>query len=121
MVIEAPADQTRLTKQITTEILGFIDDNKEEPFFVYYPSPFPHFPVNSSEDFTGTSNAGAYGDCVQEIDWSVGEIMKKLAEHGLTENTLVIFTSDNGPWFEGSPGFHRGRKGNTFDGGQWCQ
>ncbi len=118
VVIEAPADQTKLTKQITSEILGFIDENKDAPFFVYYPSPFPHFPVHASEDFAGKSSGGAYGDCVEEIDWSVGEILKKLKEHNLTENTLVIFTSDNGPWFEGSPGFHRGRKGNTFDGGQ---
>jgi arylsulfatase A-like enzyme len=118
VVIDAPADQTKLTQLITHEILNFIDANKEGPFFVYYPSPFPHFPVHSSEEFSGTSQGGSYGDCVEEIDWSVGEIMKKLDEHGLSENTLVIFTSDNGPWFEGSPGFHRGRKGNTFDGGQ---
>ncbi len=118
LVIEAPADQTRLTKEITREILTFIDENHDSPFFVYYPSPFPHHPVHASEAFTGSSKGGAYGDCVQEIDWSVGEIRKKLAEYGLTENTLVIFTSDNGPWYEGSPGFHRGRKGNNFDGGQ---
>ncbi|MBO8142913.1 MAG: sulfatase-like hydrolase/transferase, partial [Firmicutes bacterium] len=66
IVIEAPADQTQLTKQITTEILDFIDTNHEQPFFVYYPSPFPHFPVHASQDFTGSSNAGTYGDCVQE-------------------------------------------------------
>ena len=118
IAIEAPADQTQLTKQITHEILDFIDENKDQPFFVYYPSPFPHHPVHVSEDYAGTSNGGTYGDCVQEIDWSVGEIMKKLAEHGLTENTLVIFTSDNGPWYEGNPGYHRGRKGNFLDGGQ---
>ena len=118
IVIEAPADQNQLTGLITAEILNFIDENKEEPFFVYYPSPFPHFPVHASEDFTGTSKGGTYGDCVQEIDWSVGQILDKLEELGLRENTLVIFTSDNGPWYEGSPGFHRGRKGNTFDGGQ---
>lgn len=118
IVIPAPADQTKLTKAITTEILGFIDDNKNRPFFVYYPSPFPHNPAHASPDFAGSSKGGVYGDCVQEIDWSVGEIRKKLAEHKLTENTLVIFTSDNGPWYEGSPGLHRGRKGNNFDGGQ---
>ena len=118
IVIEAPADQTKLTKEITREILGFIDENKDQPFLVYYPSPFPHNPAHASEDFTGSSRGGTYGDCVQEIDWSVGEIRKKLDEHGLTENTLIIFTSDNGPWYEGSPGLHRGRKGNNFDGGQ---
>lgn len=118
VVIEAPADQTKLTKEITHEILGFIDENKDQPFFVYYPSPFPHDPVHASEDFANTSRGGTYGDCVQEIDWSIGEIMRKLAEHELTENTLVIFTSDNGPWYEGNPGYHRGRKNNFFDGGQ---
>ena len=118
LVIEAPADQTRLTKQITLEILAFIESNKDQPFFVYYPSPFPHDPVHASEEYAGTSNGGAYGDCVQEIDWSVGEIVKKLDELNLTDNTLVIFTSDNGPWFEGNPGYHRGRKNNSFDGGQ---
>ncbi len=118
IAIEAPADQTQLTRRLTDEILGFIDANKDQPFFVYYPSPFPHHPVHASPQFSGTSNGGTYGDCVQEIDWSVGAIRKKLAEHGLTENTLVIFTSDNGPWHEGSPGLHRGRKGNNFDGGQ---
>ncbi len=117
-VIEEPADQSQLTKEITKEILGYIDENHEDPFFVYYPSPFPHHPVHASAEFTGSSKGGAYGDCVQEIDWSVGEIRKKLEEHGLTENTLIIFTSDNGPWYEGSPGLHRGRKGNSFDGGQ---
>lgn len=118
IALEAPADQTQLTRRLTDEILAFIEANKEQPFFVYYPSPFPHHPVHASQQFSGTSNGGTYGDCVQEIDWSVGAIRKKLAEHGLTENTLVIFTSDNGPWHEGSPGLHRGRKGNNFDGGQ---
>ncbi len=117
-VIDAPADQTKLTGILTEEIKTFIKENKETPFFVYYPSPFPHFPVHSSEAFRGKSKAGAYGDCVEEIDWSVGEIIKTLEEEGLADNTLVIVTSDNGPWFEGSPGLHRGRKGNNFDGGQ---
>jgi len=118
IVIDSPADQSQLTKEITQEILTYIDDNHDHPFFVYYPSPFPHHPAHASEEFTGSSNGGTYGDCVQEIDWSIGEIRKKLEELGLTENTLIIFTSDNGPWYEGSPGFHRGRKGNNFDGGQ---
>ncbi len=119
-VIEAPADQTKLTKILTNEITEFIEEShkKEEPFFVYYPSPFPHHPVHASEDFRGKSKAGAYGDCVEEIDWSVGVINDKLKELGIEDDTLVIFTSDNGPWHEGNPGFHRGRKGQTWDGGQ---
>lgn len=118
-VIEAPADQTKLTKILTKEILSFIEESKskKEPFFAYYPSPFPHHPVHASVDFQGKSKGGAYGDCVEELDWSVGEINKKLKELGIEENTLVIFTSDNGPWHEGSPGFHRGRKGQSWDGG----
>jgi len=118
VVIEAEADQTKLTKAITSEILDYIDENKSEPFFVYYASPFPHHPVHASEDFQGKSKGGAYGDCVEEIDWSIGQIREKLDEHNLTDDTLIIFTSDNGPWYEGSPGLHRGRKGNSFDGGQ---
>lgn len=118
VAIEAEADQTTLTKAITSEILGYIDENKDEPFFVYYASPFPHHPVHASEDFQGKSKGGAYGDCVEEVDWSVGQIRKKLQELDLEEDTLIIFTSDNGPWYEGNPGMHRGRKGNSFDGGQ---
>jgi len=118
IAIEAPADQDQLTKEITREILTFIESNKDQPFFVYYPSPFPHDPVHASEDYTGTSNGGTYGDCVQEIDWSIGKIVEKLDELDLMENTLIIFTSDNGPWYEGNPGYHRGRKNNSFDGGQ---
>lgn len=118
VVIEAPANQSTLTRAITSEILGFIEENRQQPFLVYYPSPFPHFPVHSSPDFQGSSAAGAYGDCVQEIDWSVGQIRAKLRELGLERDTLILFTSDNGPWFEGSPGPHRGRKANSFDGGQ---
>ncbi len=119
-VLEAPVDQTTLTKLLTTEITDFIEKAHQdnEPFFVYYPSPFPHHPVHASPDFQGKSLGGPYGDCVEEIDWSVGEINKKLKELGLEDDTLVIFTSDNGPWHEGNPGLHRGRKGQTWDGGQ---
>lgn len=120
VVIKAPADQTKLTKVLTKEITDFIDESykKKEPFFVYYPSPFPHHPVHASKYFQGKSKGGPYGDCVEEIDWSVGEINKKLEDLGIADNTLVIFTSDNGPWHEGNPGYHRGRKGQTWDGGQ---
>ena len=117
IAIEAEVDQTQMTKAITSEILEFIDKNEKEPFFIYYASPFPHRPVSASEDFTGQSDGGTYGDCVEELDWSVGQIRKKIEEKGLTNDTLFIFTSDNGPWYEGSPGLHRGRKANLFDGG----
>lgn len=118
IVMDAEVDQHNLTKTITSEINNYIESNKDDPFFVYYASPFPHHPVHASKEFQGKSNGGAYGDCVEELDWSVGEIRKKLDELKLLDNTLIIFTSDNGPWYEGSPGMHRGRKGNSFDGGQ---
>lgn len=118
VAIEAPADQTMLTKAFTREILRFIDRKSGKPFFIYYASPFPHDPVHSSDRFSGKSTGGPYGDCVEELDWSVGQIRAKLSERGLADNTLLVFTSDNGPWHQGSPGPHRGRKANSFDGGQ---
>ena len=111
-------DQTKLTAMLTDEILGFIDQNADQPFFIDYASPKPHHPIYAGERFQGSSKAGVYGDCIQEVDWSIGEIVRKLQEKGIAEKTLIVFTSDNGPWHQGSPGFHRGRKGNTFDGGQ---
>ena len=118
VAIEAPADQSTLTKVLTREVTEFIDRHRQGPFFVYYASPFPHHPVHASDDFAGRSQAGAYGDCVEELDWSIGEIRKKLAESGIARNTLFVFSSDNGPWYQGSPGMHRGRKKNSFEGGQ---
>ncbi|WP_342805088.1 sulfatase [Alteromonas sp. M12] len=112
-----PVDQSVLTKNLTVESIQFITENKEKPFFLYYASPFPHDPALASQDFAGTSKAGTYGDTVQELDWSVGEIMKSLEENGIADNTLVIFSSDNGPWFEGNAGQFRSRKGSNFDGG----
>jgi arylsulfatase A len=114
----SPANQDNLTKYLTNEAISFIRKNANKPFFLHYCKPFPHDPLHASRDFQGTSNAGLYGDAVQEIDWSVGEILKTLHEFGLREKTLIIFTSDNGPWHEGNPGFHRGRKGLPFEGGQ---
>ena len=117
VALEAPVDQSGLTRTLTDEILGFIDRAPAGPFFIYYASPFPHDPAHASESFAGRSNAGTYGDCVEELDWSVGAIRDRLAERGLLENTLFVFTSDNGPWYEGSSGPHRGRKANSFEGG----
>jgi len=114
----APADQDNLTKSLTREGVQFIRENKDQPFFLHYCQPFPHDPLHASEEFRGTSKGGLYGDAVQEVDWSVGEILKTLDELNLRENTLIIFTSDNGPWHEGNPGYHRGRKGLPFEGGQ---
>jgi len=115
--IEPPVDQNVLTQNLTREALSFIGENQAQPFFLYYAQPFPHTPLHASEAFRGRSAAGLYGDAVEEIDWSVGQIMDTLRDLDLDERTLVIFTSDNGPWWEGSPGLTRGRKNLPFEGG----
>ncbi len=117
VVIPAPVDQDTLTQRLTQESLRFILDDQRRPFFLYYAQPFPHVPLHASRAFQGRSSAGLYGDVVEEIDWSVGVLLQALAEAGLAKNTLVIFTSDNGPWWEGSPGYTRGRKNLPFEGG----
>lgn len=97
-VIEWPADQTQLTRRYTEEATRFIADHATEPFFVYLPHTMPHIPLYASDRFRGKSKAGLYGDTLEEIDWSVGEILKTLEELNLDERTMVIYTSDNGPW-----------------------
>jgi arylsulfatase A len=115
--IPAPADQNLLTHNFSNEAISFIQANKDQPFFLYLAHAMPHFPVHASEAFQDTSEAGRYGDAVQEIDWSVGRIIETLKQLGLDEKTLVIFSSDNGPWMQGSPGYLRGRKLQWFEGG----
>jgi uncharacterized sulfatase len=114
---EEPVNQTTLTKRYTEESVRFIQDNKEGPFFLYLAHSMPHIPLFVSKDFERTSKAGLYGDVIEELDWSVGEILKTLEKEGLDENTLVVFTSDNGPWWEGSAGQFRNRKGSSWEGG----
>ncbi|NQU49109.1 MAG: sulfatase [Planctomycetes bacterium] len=97
-VVEYPADQNTLTKRYTEEALQFINDNHDRPFFLYLPHTMPHIPLYASADFEGTSEAGLYGDCIEEIDWSVGQIMQTLKRLKLEQNTIVFYTSDNGPW-----------------------
>ncbi len=116
-VIEHPLDQTEITRNLTSEIISFITENRDNRFFVYYPTPWPHDPLYASDSFYGTSSAGLYGDCMQEFDSSLGEIFQTLKDYNLFHDTLIIFTSDNGPWHEGNAGNLRGRKGNFFDGG----
>lgn len=118
-----PEDQTRFTTEFTERAMDFIKRKKDEPFFVYLPHPMPHVPLHVSKKFKGKSEQGLYGDVMMEIDWSMGEILKVLKENGLEENTLVIFTSDNGPWINygnhaGSTGGLREGKGTSFEGGQ---
>jgi arylsulfatase A-like enzyme len=100
---------------------NFIEENSDKPFFLYYASPLPHVKWIPNEKFKGSSEHGTYGDVIQEIDWQVGELLKKLDELGLTQNTLVIFTSDNGPQLNvngcGSSGILRDGKWTNFEGG----
>ena len=121
-VIEYPCDQTTLTQRYTEEAVKFIEENKNKPFFLYLPHTMPHIPLFASEKFKGKSERGLYGDTIEEIDWSVGEIMKALRDNNLDENTLVIYTSDNGPWkLKGGRGGSahplRGFKFQTYEGG----
>jgi arylsulfatase A-like enzyme len=97
-VVEYPADQSTLTKRFTDEAIRFIERNVDEPFFLYLAHTMPHVPLFASPQFDGTSEIGLYGDCIEEIDWNVGRIMESLKEQGVDENTLVVYTSDNGPW-----------------------
>src|SRR5690606_3941946 len=91
-------DQAQLTRRYTEKAVNFIRTNKERPFFLYVPHSMPHVPIAASSEFKGKSGQGTYGDVMMEIDWSVGQIMQALHANGIEENTLVIFTSDNGPW-----------------------
>ena len=121
-VIEYPCDQTTLTQRYTHEAMEFIRENRDKPFFLYLPHAMPHVPLFTSVDFEGVSERGLYGDVVEELDWSVGEILETLSDLGLDERTLVVFTSDNGPWFlddgrGGSAGPLRGYKFQTYEGG----
>jgi arylsulfatase A-like enzyme len=115
-------DQSQLTVQYTKKSVAFIKDNQETPFFLYLPHTMPHVPLYVSERFSGRSNAGLFGDVIMEIDWSVGQIMNTIDECGLGENTLIIFTSDNGPWLSygdhaGSAAPLREGKQTMFEGG----
>ncbi len=121
-VIEKPARQTSLTQRYTQAAQRFIRENRSRPFFLYFPHTFPHVPLFASPDFKGRSPRGIYGDAVEELDWSVGQILQTLRKERLTKRTLVFFTSDNGPWLTqglqgGSAGLLREGKGSTWEGG----
>jgi arylsulfatase A len=111
-------DQEHLTADFTKAAIQFIEANKDRPFFLYVAEKDVHVPFFPSKDFKGKSAAGPFGDATEELDGSVGEIIKALDSRGLRENTLVLFTSDNGAWFDGSTQGLRGRKGMPFEGGQ---
>ena len=130
---EQPVDQTTITKRFTEAAVNFIIASGDQPFFIYLPHSMPHLPVYASEAFQGTSMGGRYGDVIEEIDWSVGTILQTLKDQGIDDNTLVVFTSDNGPWRNmpprmyttepvekwhgGTTGPLRGAKATTFEGG----
>lgn len=121
--IKTLEDQAQLTTIYTEKAVRFITENKDHPFFIYLAHSMTHIPLAVSSKFKGKSEQGLFGDVMMEIDWSVGEIMKALERNGLDKNTVVIFTSDNGPWLNfgnhaGSTGGLREGKGNSFEGGQ---
>ncbi|NIM01991.1 MAG: sulfatase-like hydrolase/transferase [Acidobacteria bacterium] len=117
VVEEPPIDQTTLTRRYTERAVRFIEEHRDQPFFLYVPHTFPHIPLHVADDRRGRSAGGLYGDVVEELDWSVGEIVAALRRLELAEDTLVVVSSDNGPWFQGSSGGVRGRKFDVFEGG----
>jgi arylsulfatase A-like enzyme len=121
-IVERPADQHTLTQRYTEESIKFIKSHTEKPFLLYLAYAMPHVPLFASKDFEGKSPRGLYGDVVEEIDWSVGEVLKTVRDNKLERKTLVFFTSDNGPWLMfgdhgGSAGLLREGKGSTWEGG----
>jgi arylsulfatase A-like enzyme len=121
-IIKTLEDQSELTTLYTERAVKFINENKQRPFFLYLAHSMVHVPVAASAKFKGKSGAGLFGDVMEEVDWSVGEVMKALKRNGLAGNTLVIFTSDNGPWLTfgnhaGNTGGLREGKGTAWDGG----
>lgn len=121
-IIKTLDDQALLTKRYTEFAVNFIQKNKKKPFFLYLPHSMPHVPIAASADFKGKSKQGLYGDMMMELDWSVKKVLNTLKTNGLDKNTIVIFTSDNGPWLNfgnhaGSSGGFREGKGTVFEGG----
>jgi arylsulfatase A-like enzyme len=121
-IVERPADQNTLIRRYSDEAVRYIEQKRDEPFFLYLAHNLPHVPLFCSDDFRGTSLRGLYGDVVEEIDAGVGRILDTLKKHHLDENTFVVFTSDNGPWLTfnehgGSAGLLREGKGCTYEGG----
>jgi arylsulfatase A len=121
-ILEQPTQLNQLTRRYTEEAIKFIHNSKEKPFFLYFAHTYPHVPLFASDKFKGKSARGIYGDAVEELDWSVGQILETLRKEKLAENTFVFFTSDNGPWLiknlaGGSAGPLRDGKGSSYEGG----
>ncbi len=117
IAVAEPVDQRFLSETYSREVVSFIEENTGQPFFLYHAHNFPHDPLHSRDERLGKSDGGLYGDVLEELDEGVGAIIKALEKSGRLENTLIIISSDNGPWFLGSAGAQRGRKGSTFEGG----
>lgn len=122
-IVEYNPDVNQMTTRFTEHAVDFIERHNDEPFFLYVPYSQPHVPLGVSDKFKGKSGTGIYGDVIMEMDWSVGEIVKAIEKQGLTENTIIFFSSDNGPWLSygnhgGSSGELREGKGTVFGGGQ---
>jgi len=116
-VLEANTDNNLLTQRYSQQAVQWIGAPHSKPFFLYLAHNVPHIPLGASPQFRGSTRFGAYGDAVAELDWSVGQVLAAIKAAGLDDNTLVLFSSDNGPWYQGSPGGLRGRKGETYEGG----
>ncbi len=116
-IAEYPVVQATLTRRYTEHALSFIERNKAKPFFFYFAHAMPHKPLAASEAYYKKGRSGLYGDVIAELDASVGQVLAKVKELGLDEQTLIVFTSDNGPWYGGSAGGLRGMKGTSWEGG----
>jgi len=122
-VVAWEPEQPELSRDCTDAALAFLDESREGPFFIYVPFSMPHIPIYASEEASGRSPRGLYGDVIEEIDASVGRVLDRLDEHGLAGDTIVVFTTDNGPWLPyeargGTAGPLRGGKGTNWEGGQ---
>jgi arylsulfatase A len=116
-IIESPVVLETLTQRYTQEAVSFIHRNKNVPFFLYFAHTFPHIPLAASTAFKGSTGMGLYADVVSELDWSIGQVLQALQDNSIDDKTFSLLSSDNGPWFLGSPGKLRGRKGWTYEGG----
>lgn len=117
-IIEYPVVQASLTQRYTQQALAFIENHKDQPFFLYLPHAMPHKPLVASERFyTPATKDDLYGDAMRELDWSIGQVLDRLSSLNLDKNTIVVFLSDNGPWFGGSSGDLRGMKSQNWEGG----
>ncbi len=125
-MVERPADQNTITRRSTLRAVDYIKKNKDKPFFLYLAHSMPHIPLFVSEEFRGKSLRGLYGDVLEEIDWGVGEILKTIKGEGIEKDTIVVFTTDNGPWLAfkthgGSAGPLRAGKGRPLREVSECQ